>query len=183
MRTFLSKFLILLGILSLLTSAFLYWQRTSPKRLSFDLGTEQIENLEAGSDKGGIEPVVLVIKDLNLELLIFESHIGKNGWEATSKGVSYLASSPVPGNPGNSILYGHNWKNLLGNITRLKPGQKIRIIYSDGTPKEFEIYYTQVVTPEDTQILTQSDDARITLYTCTGFLDSKRFVVTALLRT
>ena len=45
------------------------------------------------------------------------------------------------------------------------------------------IEYTQVVTPDQTHILAPSDDRRVTLYTCTGFLDRKRFVVTATLLT
>ena len=117
-----------------------------------------------------------------MDLEIIPSKITNNTWEATSQGVSHLSSSPIPGEKGNSILYGHNWTNLLGNLTKIKPGAEINIILKNREKKIFIVEYVSIVGPNDTQILADTDDTRITLYTCTGFLDSKRFVVTALLK-
>jgi LPXTG-site transpeptidase (sortase) family protein len=79
-------------------------------------------------------------------------------------------------------LYGHNWSALLGSLPKIKPGDKIKIILSNGQEKNFVVKYTSIVAPSDTKILSDSADSRITLYTCAGFLDSKRFVATALLK-
>ncbi len=117
-----------------------------------------------------------------MDLEIIPSKITNNTWEATSQGVSHLSSSPIPGEKGNSILYGHNWTNLLGNLTKIKPGAEINIILKNREKKIFIVEYVSIVGPNDTQILADTDDTRITLYTCTGFLDAKRFVVTALLK-
>lgn len=176
MRVF-PRVLIYFGIFCLAFAGFLYWQRTTPTRLQFD--TEDIESSSVSSTN--VEPRVLIIRNLGIELDIYPASIKNAKWEATSKGVSYLSSTPVPGEMGNSVIYGHNWKSILGNLVKARPGQTIEILYSDGSRKEFEVKFTQVVTPDQTQILDQTGDNRITLYTCTGFLDSKRFVVTATL--
>jgi len=177
MRNLLANLLIILGIGFLLTSAFLTWQRYNPRRLAFD-GISEIEfsNLENGL---GGEPIVLAISDLEIYLPVVPANSTRGKWETTTKGVSYLTNSVRPGEIGNSIFYGHNWNNLLGNLTLAVPGQVIEIIFSDGSQKRFVVTHTQEVTSSQTQILNNSEDKRMTLYTCSGFLDTKRFVVTA----
>ncbi len=176
MRVF-PRVLICFGIFCLAFAGFLYWQRTTPKRLQFD-----IKKIESSSNPSStnVEPRGLIIRDLDIESDIYPASIKNGKWQATSKGVSYLSSTPVPGETGNSVIYGHNWKSILGNLVKARPGQTIEVLYSDGSRKEFEVKFTQVVTPDQIQILDQTKDMRITLYTCTGFLDSKRFVVTAI---
>lgn len=85
----------------------------------------------------------------------------------------------MPGEPGNSILYGHNWTSLFGNLPKTKPGERVDIGFSDGSMQQFIVEYTSIVSPDEIEIIEQTEDTRITLYTCTGFLDSKRFVVVA----
>lgn len=111
---------------------------------------------------------------------MYPAQIENNKWEATTKGVSYLVTSPVPGNAGNSIIYGHNWGNLLGSLSKIKPGQKIEIVLDDNEKRTFIVEHTSIIGPDQTSVLEDTSDRRITLYTCTGFLDSKRFVVTAI---
>lgn len=178
MRVF-SQVLLYFGFICLTFVGFLYWQRTTPARLKFN-----IKNIESGPNRNSTkaQPKILIIRDLGIELDIYPESIINGKWKATDKGVSYLSSTSIPGEIGNSIIYGHNWKNLLGNLVKAKPGQIVEIIYPDGSIKKFEVKYTQVVTSDQTQILNQSEDIRITLYTCIGFLDTKRFVVTAILK-
>jgi len=178
MKRLIGTFLLIAGIVSMSIGVFLYWQRITPQRLSFNI--QSIGKTQ--SQTGKSTPTVLVIQELGISLPVIPSKIQDGKWEATTKGVSYLSSSPPPGEVGNSILYGHNWKNILGNLTRARPGQEVTIFFSDGTKKVFTIAFTQVVSPTQTKILDASADNRVTLYTCTGFLDSKRFVVTAFLK-
>lgn len=173
----LSSLLILLGIIFLTCSSYLIYQRINPFRLSFSSYTQKYPETTAGNLP---TPAKIIIKDLNIELPIQKAKSGKK-WQAFSDAVSYLDSSPLPGEMGNSILYGHNWYNMLGKITGAKIGQDIVINFSDGSRKVFKVKYTQEVSPGQISILNPSLDTRITLYTCSGFLDSKRFVVVATL--
>ncbi len=162
------------GIGLLLATAYLMWLRYNPQRLAFKKVAAPVTQSHDDNP-----PEYLEIPSLHISLPIYSAAIHNNVWETTTEGISYWSQSPVPGQKGNSILYGHNWTSLLGNLIYSKPGQKIIIEYRDRTKKTFIIDKTAVVPPSQIHILDPSSDARITIYTCTGFLDSKRFVAVA----
>lgn len=124
----------------------------------------------------------MILEKLNKVLPVYMAEVANNRWETTDKGISYLRSSAIPGEIGNSIFYGHNWKSILADLPTIEPGDMIVLSMDDGSALRYEVEFIQIVEPTDTNILNQSEDMRLTLYTCTGFLDSKRFVVTAILR-
>jgi len=156
--------------------SYLIYQRYNPQKLAFDLTNVATSQNKINESR---QPVGIKISSLKIELPVVPTKIENNKWEASTKGVSYLDSSVIPGEKGNSILYSHNWPNLLGNLNKIKTGDNITIFYSDNSQHSFEVEYLSVVKPGDTSILKNSTDNRITLYTCTGFLDSKRLVVVA----
>jgi LPXTG-site transpeptidase (sortase) family protein len=164
------------GIFLIIFGSFLLWQRNDPGRLSFRLN-ERLVSAQKTSDAN--VPVSISIPSLHISLPVYPATIEKGKWQDTKNGVSYLTSSSVPGSTGNSILYGHNWPSLLGNLTKIKPGDKIFLTLSEKGMQVYTVKYITVVTPDQTHILDTTSDSRLTLYTCTGFLDSKRFVVTA----
>lgn len=142
----------------------LFWQRTAP-----------LPPAPANS------PIIrLAIPELSIDIPVVPTHLNGTKWEYTAKGVAYLASTPLPGQFGNSVFYGHNWPNLLARLPQAKPGQQIITTFADGTHRTFLINTTAVVTPDHIEILNPTTDIRLTLFTCTGFLDRERFVVTAI---
>lgn len=173
---FLANILLILGFLFAIFGGYLIYQRYNPQKLSFDIKYDSV--LKPLNYSGAI-PVAISIQSQKIELPIIPSEIRNNKWEATTKGVSYLKGSALPGEKGNSILYGHNWPNLLGNLSKVKPGDKITINFQDNSSKDFLVEYTAKVKPDQTSVLESSLDNRITLYTCSGFLDSLRLVVVA----
>ncbi len=172
------EFLIITGIICFGISAFFLFQKLNPNRLKFYNYIPETANFDSAYNPGA--PKYLIIKDLSINLKVVPAKVVKNKWETTYDGVSYLTSSSLPGNYGNSIFYGHNWKSLLGNLVNAKPGQVLEVITDSGRSEKFVITTIQVVSPNDKSILSPSKDARITLYTCTGFMDNKRLVVTAM---
>jgi len=151
-------------------------QRNNPSRLAFDYSAAVMTPTTNSS-----LPMALSIPSLSLSLAIYPAKIEGTVWQTTKHGLSYLSSSPTPGTKGNSVIYGHNWSGILGNLSKVKVGDAINVIFQDGRERKFNVQFISVVTPDQTQILAPSKDTRLTLYTCTGFLDSKRLVVTALL--
>jgi len=170
-----SRLLIFLGVICIAIGVFLFWQRINPNRLAFAIQTTDQTNSETKNQY----PTRLTLEQIGIDLPIIPARLTDKEWETTLQGVSYLISSPIPGNKGNSIFYGHNYNNILGNLEKTKHGDVITIQFGDKTKKLFEVVNVSTVTPDQTHILKQTEDSRITLYTCTGFLDSKRFVVTA----
>lgn len=160
-----------------------YAIRNNPARLSFDSidtyvsPTSKLEDKDI--DEEISQPKLIIIKDIGVNLPIIPAKHPTTKWETTTEGVSYLESSPIPGQVGNSIMYGHDWGSLLGNLPKARPGMTIKIIYDNGTSSDFVITHTQEVTAHETSILKDTQDTRITIYTCIGLFDNKRFVVTA----
>ncbi len=165
----------IIGTLLLLFSTYLLFERITPRRLAFAYTKTDIQSSHAEA------PIGIVIPSIGVSLPIFPAIILSDSWPTTDKGVSYLTSSPLPGSKGNSVLYAHNWPNLLGKLPQVKPGDKITIIGENNTTSSFSVVYTATVDPSNESILAPSTDTRITLYTCTGLFDTKRFVVVATL--
>jgi len=171
-----NKLLKYFGLLCIFLSVLLFWQRNNPKRVMFLSAPIQRE-IKPLINKN--LPTRLIINNINIDLPIFPARIYSQKWETTNQGASWLDISPAPGEIGNSIIYGHNWTNLLGNLTKAKPGNIIKIVYQDGSSKTFIVNSTAMVLPENVSVLKQTKDKRITLYTCVGLFDQKRFVVVA----
>jgi len=182
-RRIISNLLILTGIALFLFGGYLVWERNTPRRISFDTPPPaQKGSLVDAKVLPQGKPVIIKVPSIDKELAIIPSRIVNKYWESTKIGVSYLETSPIPGEVGNSILWGHNYPNLLKDLTKVEVGDEITIVFENGGEKKFEVHFTQEVGPNQSSILNPTEDNRITLYTCSGFLDSKRFVVTALLK-
>lgn len=173
MKRYFDTLLLGLGLFFLGFGTFLVWERQSPRQLVFALP----------SDSTIVTPLRLSIESLGLNLPIYSASVQEGKWALTKHGVSHLSTSPLPGELGNSVFYGHNWSNLLGNLGNAKPGDSINVWLSNGQVVEYRIHFINVVTPDQSHIYRNTPDYRLTLYTCTGFLDSKRLVVTAILDT
>jgi LPXTG-site transpeptidase (sortase) family protein len=162
-------------VLTLVASAHLV-QRYNPSRLNFS--QPPIHQQSAPSKN---YPTRLIIPKTATNLPVIIAREPKVHWDTTDKGVSYLSTSPLPGMIGNTIMYGHNYTNLLAPLTYVRPGDEIIIRSSTGEQITFTVKFVTRVTPDQTNILAPTSDRRLTLYTCSGFLDRERLVVTAIM--
>lgn len=156
-----------ISVLSFLTGFSLVRHRTKPIPV----------NPQAESKSPDVR--ILRIPSIGVTLPIIPAQITDGMWQTTDKGISHAATTPAPGTTGNSVLYGHNWPNLFGNLTKIKPGDEITVHYG-GNSVTYMVRFTAIVDPGVTSVFTATNDTRLTVYTCTGFLDAKRFVVTAI---
>jgi LPXTG-site transpeptidase (sortase) family protein len=173
-----ARFFIILSVFFYAFGLYQLWLRANPNRLAFtDYRAVQTVQKEKES-----EPVHLTVNNKQIDVPIIPARVTNNVWETTDAGASYLQSSPIPGQKGNSVIYAHNWSNLFGNLPHVKPGDTVTIKYADGKKKTFVIQYTSLVGENEATILAPSKDKRITLYTCSGWFDEKRFVAVAVLK-
>lgn len=126
-----------------------------------------------------IRPIRLFIPKLEKSLAIEEGEVVNNRWSISQTGVSFYKDSAVPGSVGNSVIYGHNLKNVLGDLQKLTNEDKIYVILSDGSFAKYEVFEKKTIKPDQVEILNQTQDSRLTIYTCSGFLDTARYVVVA----
>jgi sortase (surface protein transpeptidase) len=163
------KIIIIIGGILSLFAFYLIWLRVRPISVSAAVTTLSSQKI----------PVEFIYPTLALDLPIIPASREKGVWQLSDNGISYLVQSPLPGMPGNSVLYGHNWPNLLGPLDHAKPGQVFSIRMSDGKKERFVVQRTERVMSDELHILSPSNKRKITIYTCAGLFDTQRFVVEA----
>lgn len=92
---------------------------------------------------------------------------------------NHLLTSALPGEAGNSIIYGHNLNTVFGYLVDAKVGDPVGIRTNDGKLHKYKITEINIVDPSQTALLSPTTTEVLTLYTCTGLLDSLRFVARA----
>ena len=127
----------------------------------------------------GTLPRRIVILSIGLNLPVSPARVLSGNWEISQSDASYLLGSGAPGKPGNIVIYGHNKKKIFGPILSLKKGAEIKIEDEKGNVYKYEVRETKVVLPKNIEVLNPTQDETLTLYTCTGNFDLKRFVVIA----
>ena len=180
-KRFLSGLLFIVG-LSLLTFG-LYRNKIQRYRYSFNeipaAAPTKAPQPEDPDPEVFYSPTRLVIKDLQIDLNIQESSIVDGVWQVADDEVSFLDRSAKPGEGGNIVLYGHNKWHVLGNLPDIRVGNVIEVYDDQGNTLEYEVEDTFVVSPDAVEVVEPTDHEVLTLYTCTGPLDSKRFIVKA----
>lgn len=126
-----------------------------------------------------LKPSKLYIPTFNKSLDVYDGSFEKNRWVVSQKGVSFMTSSALPGEEGNAVMYGHNRKSILGDLKNIKKDEYILVILSDQSVVKYKISDTKEIQPTQVEILNQTKDATLTIYTCSGYLDESRFVVIA----
>ncbi len=165
--------------LILVGAGFIFWGSTM--FISGPVFLSPIKTLaHAGSSQTNQNmPKTIFIPKINKTLGISAGEVVDKKWVISDTGVSYLSITPAPGSVGNSVLYGHNKLDILGRLVELGKDDVIYVVLGSGNFVEYKVVETKQVTPNQVEILNNTTDSRLTIYTCTGFLDSARFVVIA----
>lgn len=169
-------FLILAFTSGIIIFSFGLYSKYRSSALSFNkLPTEEKLNTEKGS-----VPIYLEIEKANISISVKPAKIIDGVWQVYEDSVSFLETSSSPGEGGNIVIYGHNKKEIFGNLTGYNLlDETIKIITEDKKEHIYKIEDIKTVTPSEIEIVMPSDHEVLTLYTCTGFLDSKRLVIKA----
>ena len=108
----------------------------------------------------------LIIPDLNINAPLIDTEASgvidfskENFDEELTKGVVKYPTTPVPGNKGNTLIFGHTssewWKKneygvIFRNIPKLKAGQKFYVIWN-GKKTAYEMVERKVVRPKEVE--------------------------------
>lgn len=121
-------------------------------------------------------PIRIIIPSLSINLPVTPSRIINNRWEISEKTASYGLGSAIPGIVGNSVIFAHARYGMFGNLRNIKKDEKIYILTKQNW-YEYKVVQTKVVLPTDIEVIKQTEDETLTLYTCSGFADTKRLIV------
>lgn len=157
----------------LLIIIFSLWRYHQQRILSFN--TKEIIKVNFS----GVKPIHIKAYPVGVDVSIKEGVIKNGVWAIYPDQAIYLLGSAGLGDLGNTIIYGHNKNDVLGPIRWAKLGSKIELLGSDNKIYQYQITKIDVVDPNNLKYIQPTDDERLTLYTCTGFWDSKRFIAVA----
>jgi LPXTG-site transpeptidase (sortase) family protein len=161
-------FLVILILLSKIylstTYAFFSYDKTTTRSLSSTYST----------------PTFINIPTTKIALPIDETAVSHGFWDVNDESASYLSTSSVPGEKGNTVIYAKNTPDGFSKLTSLQKGDIIIVDTKDGLMHEYEVTITEIVSPTNSDLINTTDKEVLTLYTSYGFGDLKRFVVRAL---
>jgi len=139
--------------------------------------SQTAENL-ATNTGGATASYVLKIDKLGLQVPIILDVDGNNKeqyMKALEGGVAQMAKTALPGNSGNTVLFGHSsyyrnkpgsYKTIFAKLSNLSSGDKIVIASNDKT-LTYNINEVKTVSPSDVSVVNQnSSGSKLTLITC-----------------
>lgn len=145
---------------------------------ALSLQEKQVESFQPQPERPAVPSHIFI--RWNSDVAIEPAVLQNGKWGVSLEKASYLLQSARPGESGNILIYGHNTREILGNIRALKGGESIELTTEDGNKHRYKVEWVQEVAPSKIEYLQPSETEMLTLYTCSGILDQQRFIVRAL---
>jgi LPXTG-site transpeptidase (sortase) family protein len=150
---------------------------------------QQGDELAQAPDYG--PPRWMRIPRIGLDNQVVPVGVADGAYEASWWDIGHQVDSPDPGSPGNSVFNGHvatiNAGHVFRRLKELGVGDTV-FVYSDTHRTEWSVVDVFDVAADARDFMQQTDDTRITLYTCDGHWNplrrefSERRVVVAAFR-
>lgn len=157
--------LLLLGLF--LMSIFFVWKYHQSRILSFN--SKEITRINSTD----IKPIHIKAYPVGIDIDINPAVIIDGVWPVFPNSAGFIT------NGKNVIIYGHNKNNIFGPIRYIKLGAIVEILDSNNKIHKYEVVETDTVYPDNLEYIKEKKEETLTLYTCVGFFDSKRFIVVA----
>lgn len=125
------------------------------------------------------KPSKVRIPSVNIEIPIEDADIIDGIWETSKDKASYLVRSAALGRAGNVVIYGHNKEHIFAPLIDTEIGDDIFVSDEEGDIHIYKVTDIQVVDSDEVEVVLPTDYEVLTVYTCTGILDSKRLVIKA----
>ena len=169
-----------LGLSILFISFFILFGASIKKTLiSKSFRDEPVEVQGFGEEvKAENPPTRIVIQELKIDLPVEKALIVEGYWEVFDDMAGWGEGTSSPGQAGNQVIFAHARRGLFLPLRNIKQGAKIEV-YSGDTKYLYEAKEIKEVTPSQIEVIAPTQDETLTLYTCSGFSDSKRLIVIA----
>lgn len=166
-----------------------YWWQAGRSKSKVTATVQQYVNqaaAESNNDKSAKEDMSgnrLIIPRMLMNTKIVEGPMS-NPYGNLKKGAWRLPFSSTPDKNGNTVIAGHRFtytesRSIFYYLDKLLLGDEIGVKWS-GVTYTYKVTSIRVVAPTETSVQASTDDARLTLYTCTPVWNPKdRLVVVA----
>ncbi|OGG16703.1 hypothetical protein A3D78_00625 [Candidatus Gottesmanbacteria bacterium RIFCSPHIGHO2_02_FULL_39_14] len=124
-------------------------------------------------------PIRIVIPSLNIDLPVRQAKIVNGFWEVFTDSAGFGLGSAFPeDDEGNQVIFAHARQGLFGPLKDIKTGANITVM-TQNQWYSYTVDNIKEVLPSQTEVIAPTEDPILTLYTCSGYADSKRLIVTA----
>lgn len=134
--------------------------------------------LTASKTSGKSSPERILIPAVALDLAVKEARVVHGYWEVFSDRAGFGAGSAHPGEVGNQVIFAHARKGLFEDLPKVKVGDIVYVL-SNSNWYRYRVSEKKEVVPKQIEVIAPTADETLTLYTCSGFADSKRLIVIA----
>lgn len=120
----------------------------------------------------------IIIQKIDVSAPIIDNVDGNNMqtyMNALENGVAHLKKTSLPGDPGNTVIFGHssyfknkpgNYKTIFAKLNNLTIGATIQIKHQNKD-LAYKVFEKKIVRPEDVSVVSQDNTKRnLTLITC-----------------
>lgn len=123
-------------------------------------------------------PQRVVLPSVAIDLSVVEAPVVNGYWELSDTSASHGVGSANPGENGNIVIFAHAREGLFMNLRNMKVDDTIYILSQDKWFR-YKVTEYKLVDPSAVETIAPTSMETLTLYTCDGFLDSKRLIVVA----
>lgn len=176
--------LIFLGALLVLGKQNIYSEDTIQKKMqqklsqSFEKEPVILSGFKNDRLEESLIPEKIIIASLNIDLAVEEANIIDGYWEVFPDKAGWGSGSGIPGQAGNIVIFAHAKEDLFAPLREIKKDAAI-YLFTKNAWYEYEVIEIKEVLPSQTEEIADSEEEILTLYTCSGFADSKRLIVKA----
>jgi LPXTG-site transpeptidase (sortase) family protein len=123
-------------------------------------------------DRNAVIANRIIITSLGIDApIIYTDSTTEAGFqEALRQGVVHYPGTALPGQPGNSYLFGHSsdlpwskgqYKTVFAKLPDIKNGDEIKVSNQRGEAFVYRVFETRIIDPKDTSVLAQDKSRRI----------------------
>lgn len=125
------------------------------------------------------DPVRILIPKVNIDLKVINARIINGYWEVSENTASYGLGSGQLGTKSNTVIFAHAREGLFYNLKNVKQDD-IVYVFTKNNWYRYRVNKITSVYPSQTEVINPTRNEVLTLYTCTGFYDEKRLIITAI---
>lgn len=124
-------------------------------------------------------PVRIIIPKSDIDISVVPAKVVDGYWELSENTASYGLGSGLPGTLSNTVIFAHARQGLFYNLKDVKVGDTIYVLTKNQWHR-YRVTKITAVYPNEIDVIKPTKNEVLTLYTCTGFSDEKRLIVTAI---
>ena len=148
----------------------------STERIDEQISDDESDQMNTSIDDSGVI-AILRIPSIDCEEIVKD---GSERW-TLAKAIGHMDGTAYPGKIGNCVIAGHrnyNFGLYFNRLDEVKISDELILDTKDGT-YTYQVTDIKIVEPEEVSVLDQTENATITLITCTPiYVATHRLIIT-----